>query len=214
MLAAAMRDPPGLWLTDRLPVSEQGRAGAARIMRRVLSPAAQIEGIDTQLADAALSLRARQAAFFVLLLPPMGNLSNSFYSVHPRRNDRFVAARPPLRALFPEVDFADMVFTGQLLAVLARTDPLRLKAMAQALRPVWLARVGALLTQLPPRGVLLHLDPPGPLPLPVADLAEICGAGRRVMAVDLREGDQVADALAALMAGAGEGPDAQRCHPA
>ncbi len=45
----------------------------------------------------------------------LANLSNTFYSVHPRRNDRFLGATPRLRALYPEMDFTDFAFARHLL---------------------------------------------------------------------------------------------------
>ncbi len=42
-------------------------------------------------------------------------LSNRFYSVHPRRNDRFLRASTVLQAIYSDVDFADFTFTRHML---------------------------------------------------------------------------------------------------
>lgn len=131
------------------------------VLQRLLSPAARIEGADCRLNDPALIDSARLARAFVMLLPPLGNLCNLFYSVHPRRNDRFLAARPPLKSLFPEVDFTEFDFTGHMLGALAATCPERFAEMRRHLRITWQERLATLLAQLPDNGVLLHL--PGPL---------------------------------------------------
>ncbi|WP_370240713.1 DUF6473 family protein [Pararhodobacter marinus] len=131
---------------------------AERVLDRLSRPAAQIEGVDLHLGDPGLTARARDAGAFVLLLPPPGNLTNAFYRVHPRRNDRFIAARAPLRALFPEVDFAPVAFTGHALATLSATCPERFALVRAELERVWRLRLLLLLERLPPRGVLL--DPP------------------------------------------------------
>lgn len=165
-----------------MPVSGCAEAGAARheglvlygaeapapqadplpppLLRRLLSPAARIEGADCRLNDPALLDAARSADAFVMLLPPLGNLGNPFYSVHPRRNDRFLAARPMLKALFPEVDFTEFDFTGHMLGALAATCPDRFSEMRRLLRLTWEERLSGLLDHLPEKGVLLHL--PGP----------------------------------------------------
>ncbi len=204
LLAAALRDPPGLYLpgADRSPGAGLRGAvpDAARILRRVSSPEARIEGIDARLADPLVPERARKAACFVMLLPPVGNMSNPFYSVHPRRNDRFVAAHPPLRRLFPETDFAEFVFTGHLLGVLAATCDARFAVIARALRPLWLERLRLHLGLLPPRGVMLHLPAPHRIPLPLDDVQALCGKGRRVLRADLARFNETAAALAGAMA--------------
>ncbi len=115
-------------------------------------------GPDFYLSDpGALDIAAR-AEMAVVQVTGAEALSNPFYTVHNRRNDRFLAATPALRALFPEVDFADIHFTRHLLLVLQRTDPDRFATVATALRATWLARMGALLSRLPPRRLLLLLD--------------------------------------------------------
>src|SRR6056297_2682323 len=68
-------------------------------------------GPDVLAGDPGLLRMARRARAVVVQLPCAMNLSNPFYRVHPRRNDRFVAAETPLRDLFPEVDFTEFHFT-------------------------------------------------------------------------------------------------------
>jgi hypothetical protein len=43
------------------------------------------------------------------------NISNRFYSVHPRRNDRFLKASRLMQTIFAEVDFTEFHFTRHLL---------------------------------------------------------------------------------------------------
>lgn len=153
-------------------------------LRRLLSPAARIEGADRRLNDPALIDNARAARAFVMLLPPLGNLGNPFYSVHPRRNDRFLAARPKLKALFPEVDFTEFDFTGHMLGALIATCPGRFAEMRRHLRLTWQERMAALLAHLPDKGVLVHLPGPEWLAVPASALA--CPQ-RPVVAVDCGE---------------------------
>ncbi|MBN8292751.1 hypothetical protein JI664_12320 [Rhodobacter sp. NTK016B] len=134
---------------------------AGRVLDRLSRPAALIEGVDLHLGDPGLVARAQDARAFVLLLPPLGNLSNAFYRVHPRRNDRFIAARAPLRALFPEVDFAPIAFTGHALDTLWATCPERFALVRQELEHAWRARMQQLLALLPPHGVLVDPLSPG-----------------------------------------------------
>jgi hypothetical protein len=154
-------------------------AFARRILDRVLQPAAQVEGVDLHLCDPWLADRAASASSHVLLMPPLGNLSNPFYAVHPRRNDRFVAARAPLRALYPEVDFTPFAFTGHALGTLAATCPERFSAMRQVLTRCWRRRMLTLLGLLPAQGALVVLPQPAFLPCPDLDVV-----GIRVISVE------------------------------
>jgi hypothetical protein len=127
-------------------------------------------GPDFYLADPATLEVAGRAAAVVVQVTGAEALSNAFYTVHSRRNDRFLAATPALRGLFPEVDFADIHFTRHLLLVLHRTDKARFAAVVHELRVNWLARMRALLAPLPSRRLLLWLSDGAPSPAdPVAN---------------------------------------------
>lgn len=182
-----------------------GRRGPARIagptgrrvLDRLLAPSAQVEGVDLHLADTALGERAAAASGFVLVLPPLGNLTNPYFRVHPRRNDRFVAARAPLKALFPEVDFAAFAFTGHALGTLAAVCPERFALVRQELVAAWELRMRLLLVVLPSKGVLIDLPAPEWLPRPA-----LTGPGLRWLSLDPDDRAVGLDALrAALLPG-------------
>jgi hypothetical protein len=114
-------------------------------------------GPDFYLSDpAALDIAAR-ARVAVVQITGAEALSNPFYSVHSRRNDRFLAATPALRAFYPQVDFTDIHFTRHLLQVLQRADAEAYAKVVQGLKDTWLARMRALLSQLPAKRLLLWL---------------------------------------------------------
>jgi hypothetical protein len=120
-------------------------------------------GLDFYLSDPATLDIAGKARVAVVQITGAEALSNPFYSVHSRRNDRFLAATPALRALFPEADFTDIHFTRHLLQVLHRMDAGIHAQLVLGLKDTWLARMRALLSHLPPRRILLWLaDNPPP----------------------------------------------------
>jgi hypothetical protein len=123
---------------------------------------AQNAGPDFYLNDRVTLDIAARARVAVVQVTGADTLSNPFYTVHARRNDRFLAASPALRALFPEVDLTDIHFTRHLLQVLHRTDPQRFQTVRQALQSTWLGRMRQLLAHLPPRRVLLWLADTAP----------------------------------------------------
>lgn len=119
-------------------------------------------GPDFYLSDPAALRVAARARVAVIQITGADALSNPFYSVHARRNDRFLAATPALRTLFPEVEFTDIHFTRHLLMVLERADAGRFALVRDGLKANWLLRMRALLGHLPARRVLLWLADSAP----------------------------------------------------
>ncbi len=124
---------------------------------------------DAYLADEGALQVAGQARAVVVQVTGAVNLSNPFYAVHPRRNDRFLRALPPLIRLYPEVDFTTIHFTRHLLLTLRRVSRERLVDVVDVLRQTWAERTDLLLERLPTRKVLLWMASHAPGP-PALDL--------------------------------------------
>lgn len=112
-------------------------------------------GVDAYLNDPAVLDVARQADLRVVQVIGALNLSNHYFKVHPRRNDRFVCARTALKRLFPEVDFTEFHFTKAMLAALSHRSDERYKMVCDELQKIWLARMTVLMKLLGERTVLL-----------------------------------------------------------
>lgn len=125
--------------------------------------------IDVYLNDPAAIEVAQRAALTVLQITGAHSLSNRFYTVHPRRNDRFVKASSVLRAIYPEVDFTEICFTRHLLTTLWDLSPERFAILREELQTAWSARMRSLLTTLGPRTLLLWFAPHLPSDLPWED---------------------------------------------
>ena len=121
-------------------------------------------GPDVYLAEPAVIEVAAGAEAVVLQIVGAANLSNRYYSVHPRRNDRFVAATPLLKALFREVDFTEFHFTRHMLTTLEAQSKDRFELVAEELRRAWVERMTDLLGRLPKRTVLLWMADTPPQP--------------------------------------------------
>lgn len=120
-------------------------------------------GPDFYLSDPAALDIASAARLAVVQITGAEAMSNPFYTVHNRRNDRFLAASPALRALYPEVEFTDIHFTRHLLLVLRQAGADRFETLVTALKANWQARMQALLARMPDRRVLLWMaDAPPP----------------------------------------------------
>jgi hypothetical protein len=144
-------------------------------------------GIDVYLKDPDIMHVARRARLAVVQVMGAQNLTNRFYAVHPRRNDRFLHASPLLRAMFRDVDFTEFNFTGHMLQTLQSVSADKFEVLAEELRAAWVARMKALLAALPCKTVLLWMsDTPPRAPGCRADLthspmmvdAEMIGAVR------------------------------------
>jgi hypothetical protein len=138
---------------------------AFRIGRRVVNLGAAHAGPDLWLREPALIDVAAKAALRVVQVTGAINLSNPFYTVHPRRNDRFLTATAALRDLYPEVDFTEYHFTRHLAFDLRRRDPHRFAEVTAVLAATWQDRMRALLDAIGgPTILLLVGDPPGTQP--------------------------------------------------
>ncbi|MFD0859161.1 DUF6473 family protein [Roseovarius aquimarinus] len=128
-------------------------------------------GLDVLLHDSAILPAASGAALAVVQVPGAQNLSNRYFTVHPRRNDRFVKPSVLLRAIYPEVDFTEFHFTRHMLGHLADLSPERFAPVRRELQQAWRARMRLLLTRidapvlllwLAPQAAPLRADLPGP----------------------------------------------------
>lgn len=131
-------------------------------------------GPDVFINEPALIDAAGRARATIIQLTSAQNLSNRFYAVHPRRNDRFLRASTLMKTLFREVDFAEFHFTGHMLTALKAVSPDKFDMVEQELKAAWVARMKHLLDKIEGKTVLLWLtdhrpedtppDPLGPWP--------------------------------------------------
>ncbi len=118
--------------------------------------------IEAFLNDPWVGGACRDAALTVVELTGAANLSNRLYTVHPRRNDRFLRASPSLRAIYPDVDLAHICFTRHLLVHLHEAAPDRFDIVRDELQMAWLARMRTFLDRVGPRVLLVWAAPQPP----------------------------------------------------
>ena len=105
---------------------------------------------------------AAQADVTVVQILGAQNMSNCFYSVHPRRNDRFISASESLQALYPQVDFTGFHFTGHLIQTLEKSDPYAFGTVLEELRVAWVESMLTILKAIPGQSVLLWMSERSP----------------------------------------------------
>jgi hypothetical protein len=130
--------------------------------RRVINLGQRNAGPDVFLHDGAVLDMCRAARTVVVQVMGAHALSNRFYRVHPRRNDRFVEASAAMRLVFPELDFTDFHFTRHMLSRVAELAPDRFGVLRDELRLAWLRRMEALVAAIGRPVVLLWMAPRAP----------------------------------------------------
>jgi len=105
---------------------------------------------ETPVIDACAKAR-------VTVIQAMGaqNMSNRFYAVHPRRNDRFLRASTLMKTIFREVDFTEFHFTRHMLTALQVLSEERFAIVRDELKEAWIARMGHLLGKIEGKTILL-----------------------------------------------------------
>jgi hypothetical protein len=111
-------------------------------------------GLDVMMQDPAIRASLQGARAVVLQITGAQNMTNRFYAVHPRRNDRFIKATSMLRTLYRDVDFTEFHFTRHLLTHLRGLSADRFGVVEAELREAWVARMLAFLDRAP---VPVHL---------------------------------------------------------
>ena len=115
-------------------------------------------GVDVYLNDAGVLMAASQACLTILQVPCVPNMSNRYYSVHPRRNDRFLEASGTLRAIFGEVDFTEFHFVRHMLRRLQAVSAERFGTIREEMQMAWLSRMQLLLRKIDSKVVLLWMS--------------------------------------------------------
>lgn len=105
-------------------------------------------GIDALLRDPILDNMSKTALATVLQITSPRNMSNRFYTVHPRRNDRFVKPSTSLKALYRDVDFSQFNFTKHMLLRLHGACSGRFRNIVSELQEAWMNRMSDVLAQI------------------------------------------------------------------
>lgn len=111
-------------------------------------------GLDVVMNDPAIAGALDDAEAVIFQITSAHNMSNRFYSVHPRRNDRFLTASSMLRTIYPQTDFTEFNFTRHLLKHLHAASQDRFGIIRSELEAAWVARMRRFLSEV---AVPVHL---------------------------------------------------------
>ena len=142
----------GRFVSDPLPALLQEWTG-----RPVANFGVPQAGLSLFSEEPWLMDAASRADVTVLQVLGAQNMSNRLYSVHARRNDRFLAVSPDLREMFPKVDFAEINFTGHLIEELSK-DVMSFQKLVDELKWAWLQRMRRLVSIIQGDVILLWMS--------------------------------------------------------
>lgn len=117
-------------------------------------------GADVFLNEPTILEACSKARVTVVQAMGAQNMSNRFYAVHPRRNDRFLKASKLLEMVFREVDFTDFHFTRHMLSTLKNLSEERFALVQDELKEAWKARMQIMLEKIEGKTVVLWIDDP------------------------------------------------------
>jgi hypothetical protein len=115
-------------------------------------------GIDAFVNDTTVMDVCYRADMTILQVMGANLLSNRFFSVHPRRNDRFLRASTVLEAIYHDVDFSEFSFTRHMLSALHAKSTDRFETVVKELREAWLARMRRMIEQIGENVILFWLS--------------------------------------------------------
>lgn len=142
-----------------------------RLGRTVVNFGCMNAGLDVFLKDKVVMRACAQARLTVVQLVSAQNMSNRFYTVHPRRNDRFLKASRRMTEVWPDIDFTEIHFTRHLMTTLRAASSERFELLRTELCEAWVARMRSLSRGLGGRVVLLWMSDRAPEPQHGTDLA-------------------------------------------
>jgi len=115
----------------------------------------QKAGIDSFLSAPCLVDICSMAKATVIEVMGAQNMSNRFFTVDPRRNNKFLRASKRLKEIYDTVDFSTIGTTDHLLSVLARTAPEKLYLVREEMQNAWVARMRSLIAAIEGPVILL-----------------------------------------------------------
>ncbi len=119
-------------------------------------------GVDIMYHDPFIAEATEGAAVTVVQIVSPRNMSNRFYSVHPRRNDRFLKPSRILQSVYEDEDFSQFNFTKHMLKRLHDTSEDRFQQVVEELQEAWVSRMRSMLERIGEKTVLMWLSDHAP----------------------------------------------------
>lgn len=142
----------GKFVADPYPALIEQASGLAMVNFGYMNA-----GTDVFVNEPVVVDVCNRAKVTVIQLMGAQNMSNRFYAVHPRRNDRFLRASTLLKTIFRDVDFTEFHFTRHMLSALKSRSEEKFALIEEELKSAWVARMRILLQKVAGKSVLLWI---------------------------------------------------------
>lgn len=163
--------------------------------------------------EPAILAACHDAVATVVQVMGVPNQSNRFYTVHARRNDRFIRPTAALETLYPDIDFADFIFTRHFLLALQQASEERFQMVREELQENWVTCMSTLLRRVTGPKILLWMSKEA-VPQAAGD-QDILHDDPLFVTREML--DRVQTACEAVVHSVhpdtGDGPDGLHCHP-
>ncbi|MGB3317333.1 MAG: DUF6473 family protein, partial [Albidovulum sp.] len=130
----------------------EGQIGLPVVNFGYMNAGADVFSGEPEIIDAC-----SKAQITVIQITGAQNMSNRFYAVHPRRNDRFLRASTLMKTIFREIDFTEFHFTRHMLSALKAVSEEKYALVEGELKAAWTARMRTLLQKISGKSVLLWI---------------------------------------------------------
>ena len=125
--------------------------------RKVVNLGCKNAGVDAFSRDATVLDMCSGAQVTIVQVTGAQNLSNRFYSVHPRRNDRFLNSSGVLHAIYRDLDLTHINFTRHLVEELEQAEPAKFARVRDELKQNWVTKMQNMLSRIDGKIILLWL---------------------------------------------------------
>lgn len=125
--------------------------------RKVVNLGCKNAGVDAFARDDTVLDICSGAEVTIVQITGAQNLSNRFYSVHPRRNDRFLNSSGVLHAIYRDLDLTHINFTRHLVEELEQAEPAKFTRVRDELKQNWVTKMQNMLSRIDGKIILLWM---------------------------------------------------------
>ena len=143
----------GKFVADPFPALVEAQIGLPVVNFGYMNAGPDVFSGEPEIIDAC-----SKAQVTVIQIMGAQNMSNRFYAVHPRRNDRFLRASNLMKTIFREIDFTEFHFTRHMLSALKSVSEGKYALVEGELKAAWVARMRTLLQKIDGKTVLLWIS--------------------------------------------------------
>ena len=115
-------------------------------------------GPDAYLNDPKALDMCNGSIAVAMQVPHASNISNRYFSVHPRRNDRFLRTSTMMQSLYHDLDFTEFAFVRHMLSACRLKCEERFEMVVSEMQSAWVSRMRQLIGLIGSPTILFSLQ--------------------------------------------------------